>query len=164
MNTKNKCINLNSNGLGYTAIANKIGVCESTVRYYLVPERKQKQLSKIAEHRRRIKRKAINYSGGKCLKCGYDRFDGALDFHHINPDEKDITISSGCTRSWELIKKEVDKCIIVCSRCHIEIHGKIMNVTMEDVQTQNTIRANYIDLSLWRYSDRLNVLATPFAI
>ena len=67
---------------------------------------------------------AVTYKGGKCEKCGYNKCIAALDFHHLNPLEKDFSIGNkGYTRSWENIKKEIDKCILVCANCHREIHS-----------------------------------------
>lgn len=59
--------------------------------------------------------------GAKCCRCGYDKYIGALDFHHRDPAEKDPTWSRG----WSLpkLKKELDKCDIVCANCHREIHA-----------------------------------------
>jgi hypothetical protein len=78
-----------------------------------------------AVQRRRdiIKIQAVEYKGGKCEKCGYNKCIGALEFHHKDPNAKDFGIASkGYTRSWEKVKKELDKCILVCSNCHREIH------------------------------------------
>ena len=67
---------------------------------------------------------AVAYKGGVCQCCKYNKYIGALEFHHINPDEKDFGISvKGYTRSWENNKKELDKCVLVCSNCHREIHA-----------------------------------------
>ncbi len=85
-----------------------------------------RQCSVDAVHKRRHKLKdmAIEYKGGKCEKCGYDKCKTALDFHHLDPTEKEFTISSA-NRSWESIKEELDKCIIVCANCHREIHFEL---------------------------------------
>jgi hypothetical protein len=78
----------------------------------------------VLRRRKKLKILAVEYKGGKCEKCGYNKFIGALEFHHLDPKEKDFSISdSGSTRSWERLKKELDKCIIVCSNCHKEIHS-----------------------------------------
>lgn len=70
---------------------------------------------------------SIAYKGGKCQCCGYNKYVGALEFHHINSEEKDFGISAkGYTRSWERVKEELDKCILVCANCHREIHGNII--------------------------------------
>ena len=85
--------------------------------------RKQRTSIMVSERRRKIKDMAIEYKGGKCEKCGYNKCNGALEFHHLNPEEKDFSIStSGTTKSFERIKKEIDKCILVCANCHREIH------------------------------------------
>ena len=51
----------------------------------------------------------------------------ALEFHHLDPSQKDFGISSkGYTRSWDKVKEELDKCILVCSNCHREIHSGLI--------------------------------------
>ena len=78
----------------------------------------------VQKRRDKLKILAIDYLGGKCNKCGYDKCVDALDFHHLNPDEKEFGISEkGYTRSWESVKIELNKCILVCSNCHREIHA-----------------------------------------
>lgn len=73
-------------------------------------------------HRRVKKRKGIEYLGGCCVRCGYNKFDGALQFHHKNPKEKSFNISTS-SKGWEAIKKELDKCELLCANCHAEEHG-----------------------------------------
>lgn len=77
----------------------------------------------VQKRRLKVKQMAINYKGGKCQKCNYDKCNAALDFHHLDPNEKDFGIGEkGYTRSWEKIKIELDKCILLCANCHREIH------------------------------------------
>ena len=77
----------------------------------------------VQKRRYIIKEKAVAYKGGKCVKCGYNKYFGALEFHHVD-GSKDFGIGAkGYTRSWEKVMKELDKCILVCSNCHKEIHG-----------------------------------------
>jgi hypothetical protein len=78
---------------------------------------------RVSERRRKLKILAINYKGGKCIRCGYDKCPRSLDFHHLDPGEKDFSISqNGDTISFDRIKAEIDKCILVCKNCHGEIH------------------------------------------
>ena len=49
----------------------------------------------------------------------------ALEFHHLNPNEKDFGISFNLSRTIEDLRAEVDKCILVCSNCHAEIHQEL---------------------------------------
>lgn len=58
----------------------------------------------VANFRRRQKHKAVEYKGGACAWCGYCRYVGALDFHHVDPSKKDFAISHCHTRSWEKMR------------------------------------------------------------
>ena len=87
-------------------------------------ERKQQISKAVVSWRKRVKIELVKYKGGKCEKCGYDKCIDALCFHHKNPDEKDFTIG-GRSCSFDNLKKEVDKCDLLCSNCHIEIHTEL---------------------------------------
>lgn len=79
----------------------------------------------VRNHRNKLKEELVEYKGGKCEICGYNKCIEALEFHHLNPEEKDFSISSYSTLSIDGLKAEVDKCILVCANCHREIHHKI---------------------------------------
>lgn len=71
-----------------------------------------------------VKKKLILIMGESCQICGYNRCDAALEFHHIDPRKKDVswgTIRSQI-KSLETILKELQKCVMLCSNCHKEIH------------------------------------------
>jgi DNA invertase Pin-like site-specific DNA recombinase len=78
----------------------------------------------VISWRKRTKISLVEYKGGKCELCGYNKSVNALQFHHLSPNEKDFTIS-GKSYSFERLKTEVDKCMLVCANCHHEIHEKI---------------------------------------
>lgn len=77
---------------------------------------------------RGLKRKLhlINLRGGKCEKCGYCNNLAVLEFHHLDPTKKDSQLDmrslSNSTMSW--ILKEFDKCQVLCSNCHRELHNE----------------------------------------
>lgn len=71
----------------------------------------------------KVKIRAVEYKGGKCVLCEYSKFMGALEFHHIKPGEKNFAIGKSYCLSWEKLRAELDKCVLICSRCHNEIHG-----------------------------------------
>ena len=72
---------------------------------------------------------AIEYGGGKCMLCDYNRCSDALEFHHKNSSKKEFSVSqSGLTRSWERVKNEIDKCVLVCANCHRELHNNIRSL------------------------------------
>lgn len=90
---------------------------------------KKCRVEAVQKRRDKIKELAIQYKGGKCCICGYNKYQGALEFHHLDPTKKDFAIGSkGYTRSWSLVKEELDKCILVCANCHREIHAGILNI------------------------------------
>lgn len=78
----------------------------------------------VSSKRRRNKLALIEYKGGKCQICGYDKCVDALEFHHINKEEKEFGLGNGDIRSLIKLKEEADKCILVCANCHREIHAK----------------------------------------
>ena len=73
-----------------------------------------------------LKLKAIEYLGGKCKICGYHRLPQALEFHHLDRDKKEFGLGLPHTRSWERIKKEIDKCELLCANCHREQEVKLL--------------------------------------
>lgn len=71
-------------------------------------------------HNRKLK--CLSYKGNKCEICGYDKCPAALTFHHINRETKIFSIGGSHCISWEKVKIELDKCIVICSNCHNELH------------------------------------------
>lgn len=72
----------------------------------------------------RKKKKAIELKGGGCSRCGYNKYYGALEFHHTNPDEKEHSWSSLRRMSWGRVIDELEKCELLCANCHREHHAK----------------------------------------
>lgn len=75
----------------------------------------------LAEKRRLSKKKAVEYLGGKCLKCGYNKCLSALEFHHLDPSKKDPEYYS-LKVNFSKLKSELDKCVLLCANCHREEH------------------------------------------
>ena len=92
------------------------------------PIRLSKKVSYVREKRHRMKDRAVEYGGGKCIICGYDRCKRALEFHHLNPNTKLMNLSATriSSSAWEKTKAEIDKCILVCSNCHKEIESGLI--------------------------------------
>lgn len=77
----------------------------------------------VINRRRKVKQMAVEYKGGQCETCGYKKYIGALDFHHMG--NKSFGISQyGYSHSWTKVKKEIDKCILLCANCHRELYDK----------------------------------------
>ncbi len=58
-------------------------------------------------------------SGLVCARCGQDH-PATLHFHHLDPANKEYSISQMLSRHWGLdkIKAEIAKCIVLCANCH----------------------------------------------
>lgn len=77
----------------------------------------------VTLRRRKLKEQLVEYKGGKCEMCGYNKCIAALEFHHKDHNQKDYGLSNkGFLHNFEKAKKEVDKCILICSNCHREVH------------------------------------------
>lgn len=83
----------------------------------------------IVKRTRQLKVKAIQYKGGKCVICGYSKCSRSLDFHHINPTQKEFSMGERTTNDFEKIKIELDKCILICKNCHGELHDGLITIT-----------------------------------
>ena len=89
-------------------------------------DRKQYLIKAVHARRKKVKQMAIEYKGGKCEICGYDRCLDVFEFHHKDLFKKDFGISEkGYTRSWKRVTEELDKCLMVCANCHRELHAKL---------------------------------------
>ncbi len=95
-------------------------------------DRREALIKAVTKRRRKIKTMSIEYKGGKCQICGYKKYQGALELHHIKSSEKEFGIGDkGYTRSWEKVKAELDKCILLCANCHREVGGGILQLPSE---------------------------------
>lgn len=71
--------------------------------------------------RQYIKKQAVEYLGGQCVDCNLRDDPCVYDFHHLDPDKKDLTIGKS-SKSFEKLKFELDKTVLLCSNCHRKRH------------------------------------------
>ena len=89
----------------------------------------------VSKRRKELKRKAVDKLGGKCEICSYNKSIDALHFHHRDPKKKSFGLSQrGLTRSWEKVKQELRKCVLICANCHAEIHAGITQLPTETLE------------------------------
>jgi hypothetical protein len=101
---------------------NKSGLCKKCK----LPSKAHAQ--RINEFRVNRKLECIKYKGGKCQVCGYDKTPWSMCFHHLDPSIKDFTIGNVHLIKWEIVKKELDKCILLCLNCHGEVHAGLLDL------------------------------------
>ena len=81
----------------------------------------------VSRSRKNRKKFLVEYCGGECVLCGYSKSTEALDFHHVDPSIKDFGISDrGITRSLKKSLDEIEKCVLLCSNCHREVHAGLV--------------------------------------
>ncbi len=128
-NRKKICIKCGKK-ISYNNISGLCKICkdEGTI--------KKSRSERVIKWRKNKKIKLVEYKGGKCEICGYNKCIEALEFHHRNPEEKEFHISHKNVKNIEIYFKEVDKCILVCANCHREIHAGIIEINQEDYNKQ----------------------------
>jgi len=95
-------------------------------------DRRDALIKAVAKRRKKLKTLSIEYKGGECQTCGYKKYVGALELHHINKADKEFGIGDkGYTRSWEKVKSELDKCILLCANCHREVEAGILQLPIK---------------------------------
>lgn len=81
---------------------------------------------------RGLKRKIeiIEQKGGCCQECGYNKNVAALEFHHLDPNEKDYQLDMRKLSNTSMVKlmEEVGKCILLCANCHRELHSPELEI------------------------------------
>ncbi len=83
----------------------------------------------VVRRRRKVKRILVAEAGGRCSICGYDRHVAALEFHHLDPSEKEFTLARRGAHSIEKLRAEVSKCVLLCSNCHAEVEAGFVELS-----------------------------------
>ena len=78
---------------------------------------------------KRRKSKLIKVFNSKCCICGFDKWQSALEFHHVNPENKEFGLTvNTTTKALEKQLEEARKCILVCANCHRGIHSGFVTI------------------------------------
>jgi hypothetical protein len=88
-----------------------------------------------------------------CLKCSDKRY-WLIDYHHLDPKEKDKPVPYYKNRTLDILKIEIRKCITLCRNCHTDFHHqeKTKGMKIEDYLTWTPER-NYVSSVLENYED-----------
>lgn len=108
-----------------------------------------------------FKRKCLEYKETlECIACGYDKHQAVLDFHHLDPTQKEFNLSKikGNSELSLEIKQELDKCIVLCSNCHREIHLNLIEYKDNKIIKKEISLENFE----WEYlTDKPKEIKTP---
>jgi hypothetical protein len=106
-----------------------------------------KSSESVKNWRKKAKEIILVCMGEKCQICNYNNCSAALELHHIDPNEKELSLSSIMTscKSWNFIYSEIEKCILLCSNCHREVHYNNKKLPIEfkkfDKELANSLRS-----------------------
>lgn len=103
-------------------------------KYFTKEEVTKANTGYLTKTRTNNKEFLVEYLGGECLCCGYKKNIKALEFHHLNPNEKEFTISNKSNWSKQRLIQEADKCVLLCANCHREVHDELL--TNPDLNNQ----------------------------
>lgn len=105
-------------------------ICDKKYKYDRKKGHTKEKCNSCSVNIRRFARKmkALEIKGGKCFICNYSKCSRALQFHHLDETSKDFGIGGNHTRSWELIEKELEKCVLLCANCHMEVHDSLIDL------------------------------------
>ena len=85
----------------------------------------------VSERRRQVKAMLVAESGGACCLCGFDRYAGALQFHHVDPSTKRFQLGGrGLTRSLKILRQEAKKCVLLCANCHAMVEAGVATLPL----------------------------------
>jgi transposase-like protein len=95
----------------------------------------------VTNRRRRVKAILVQEAGGRCAICGYDRYNGALSFHHLDPTQKRLHVSAeGKGYAIDVLRTEAAKCILLCANCHAEVESGLSAVPVELASGSSSVR------------------------
>lgn len=100
--------------------------CKSCYKNFVYPKNKRLMIDYNKKFKAELKLKSVQYKGGKCTDCGGVFPPCAFDFHHIHGPKR---IMSAITK-WDEVRKELDKCVLLCANCHRIRHNDINQITV----------------------------------
>jgi len=85
-------------------------------------EQKAQKVEYNRNRKARSRQMIQEFKLGKSCSCG-ENHPACLEFHHIT-DDKGVNIADAVGKgwSWEKIKSEINKCILICANCHRKLH------------------------------------------
>ena len=110
-------------GMTNKEVGEALGRSPSSIANYLNGH--GEKLKETAAMRRRIFARHKTMCG--CARCGYNAHPAALDYNHIDPSKKTMSIGQyiSSNRDAEALLKELENCEVLCANCHrIHTFGK----------------------------------------
>lgn len=98
-----------------------------------------RKFGKATQERLKAWLNGVKHRLGCCL-CG-EKEAAVLDFHHVNPSEKEKAIGHMIAKGIGPLETELSKCVVVCANCHRKVHAGLVSVENEPRCIENVPRS-----------------------
>lgn len=110
----------------------KCKTCDKLLKPYSQDRRNFCGMCSYKDRKIKMSDKIHAIVGDACWYCGYDKGTigrKVLDFHHIDPAQKKMSVSLReiVSTSWKKLMEEIVKCALLCCRCHREVENGIID-------------------------------------
>ncbi|WP_198665672.1 homing endonuclease associated repeat-containing protein [Haloprofundus halophilus] len=84
-----------------------------------------------------------------CSNCS-EHHPACLDFHHLNPETKEKSISKMITYGYgkARLREEIEKCELLCANCHRKLHHRNRTGSWKRGRNENELTGDYENESL----------------
>lgn len=110
---------LHGRGLSYSQIQRELGCSKGSISYHLGVGQREKTVARNRDKRNLIRKyyQEVKQSS-VCADCKEDYPYWMMDFDHLEGKDFGVASFQGKTASLEAVKKEIEKCDVVCANCH----------------------------------------------
>ena len=77
------------------------------------------------KHKNILRALSLEIKSKGCIRCGYKDNMRKLLFHHVDPSTKKYNIANLWSRTIKQHKEELDKCVVLCFKCHAAVHKEM---------------------------------------
>ena len=107
----------------------------------------------VKNSRQRLKTRLLFVMGEKCAICGYHKCNTALEFHHLDPVEKEFTLGANTNISTEKALEEMQKCVLLCANCHRELHAGLILENLTSSYSQERAEEVLMELNKIKHGE-----------
>lgn len=129
-------------GMSIAQLAERFGCSKGSVRYWLgkyglKTQNRSRRESTPQVIAARVKERLVLEAGGRCQICGYDRYQGALQFHDATRMVESVSSGHrGLAISIHSFRDGIRKCVLLCRNCRAEVEGGVTTLPIHYVDGQ----------------------------
>lgn len=104
---------------------------------------RDKRILQIREYNKKQHQLFREYKATLFCKICNEKESCCLDFHHLDPTKKDASLGDAKRQNWSFkrLKREIDKCVVLCANCHRKVHAGIAQLA-EQVSCKDKVEGS----------------------